>query len=261
MTDHYETLGVAKNATPEDIKKAYRRLAGIHHPDKGGDTAMFQKVQQAYETLSDQKKRQEYDNPNPFGSFNEPHGFHFNFNGFNINDIFGAAFGHGFRQPQMPSYRTTVLVTLEQAYSGSEQTLQFNADGQRQAVKIQIPKGVNDGQTLKYENLIKNAILLVEFRIQPHPMFERDGANLYSIHEIDVLDLIIGTEIKFTSISGKVLSVVVPPKTQPGAKLRIQNEGMPINNGFGDQYILLKPFISDKIDKRIIDSILQSKSV
>jgi DnaJ-class molecular chaperone len=260
MTDYYQTLGVAKNATPQDIKKAYRRLAGIHHPDKGGDTSKFQEIQTAYETLSDPKKRQEYDNPSSFGPFNDRHGFHFNFNGFNINDLFGAAFSQGFRQPQMPSYRTTVLVTLEQAYSGSEQTLQFNADGQRQVVKIQVPKGVTDGQTLRYENLIKNAILLVEFRIQPHPTFERDGSNLYSIQDIDVLDLIIGTEIRFTAISGKVLTVKVPPKTQPGAKLRIQNEGMPVNNGFGDQYILLKPFIPDKIDNRIIDSILQSRA-
>lgn len=56
MSDHYQTLGVAKNATPEDIKKAYRRLAAIHHPDKGGDTAEFQKVQAAYETLSDPQR-------------------------------------------------------------------------------------------------------------------------------------------------------------------------------------------------------------
>ena len=65
--EHYQTLGVDRNASPDDIKKAYRRLAGQHHPDKGGDTATFQKIQQAYETLSDPQKKQEYDNPNPFG--------------------------------------------------------------------------------------------------------------------------------------------------------------------------------------------------
>ena len=87
MTDHYQILGIAKNATPDEIKKAYRRLASIHHPDKGGDTAEFQKIQVAYDILSDPQKRQQYDNPmpqgNPFGS--HPGGFHFNMNGFNMD--------------------------------------------------------------------------------------------------------------------------------------------------------------------------------
>lgn len=260
MSDHYQTLGVARNATPEEIKKAYRKLAAKHHPDKGGDTAMFQKVQKAYEALSDPKQKQEYDNPNPFGSQGGQHGFSFNFGGFNINDIFGTAFGQGFQQPnRSPSYRTTVVITLEQAYTGGDHTLQFNADGQRQVVKIQIPKGIQDGQALKYDNLIKNALLVVEFRIQPHPKFERDGNNLYSIHDISVLDLIVGTEFNFTTISGKTLSVKVPPKTQPGHKLRLQGEGMPNNHMFGDQYILIKPFIPDTIDSQITNSILQSR--
>lgn len=266
MSDHYQTLGVARNATPDDIKKAYRRLAGIHHPDKGGNTAEFQKIQQAYETLSDPEKKQQYDNPNPFGGQGGPGfsgfpgGFQFHMNGFDINDIFGQMFGQrpGHR-PQMPSYKTVVVVSLEQAYSGGEHTLQFNVDGNQQVVKVEIPKGVTDGQTLRYDNLIKNAILLVEFRTQPHSKFDRDGANLYTIVDINVLDLIVGTTLEFTSISGKQLKVTVPPKTQPGQKLRLPGEGMPIRNGYGDQYILLKPFIPDIIDKQITDSILQSK--
>ena len=80
--DHYQTLGVAKNATPDDIKKSYRKLASTHHPDKGGDTATFQKIEEAYRILSDPTQRQQYDNPmpqgNPFGGFQ---GGGFNFNG------------------------------------------------------------------------------------------------------------------------------------------------------------------------------------
>lgn len=265
MSDHYQTLGVARNATPDDIKKAYRRLAGIHHPDKGGDTAMFQKIQSAYETLSDPQKKQQYDNPNPFGGSHQgfngfPGGFQFHMNGFDMGDIFGQMFGQRPNQrPHMPSYKTVVVVSLEQAYTGGEHTLQFNIDGVQQTIKIEIPKGVHDGQTLRYDNLIKNAILLVEFRTQPNAKFDRDGSNLYTIVDISVLDLIVGTTLDFTTISGKSLKVKVPPKTQPGHKLRLQGEGMPVNNSFGDQYILLKPFIPDIIDKRITDSILQSK--
>jgi DnaJ-class molecular chaperone len=267
MSDYYQTLGVAKNATPDDIKKAYRRMAGIHHPDKGGDTAQFQKIQEAYETLSNPEKKQQYDNPNPFGGggpqFHNmggfPGGFQFNMNGFDMHDIFGQMFGHH-QRPQMPSYRTTVHVHLDQAYTGGEQILQFHTVQGQQMIKINIPKGVQDGSTIRYDNLIRDGILLVEFRIHPHPRFERDGHNLYSVHDISVLDLIVGSKFKFNTISGKSLEVTVPPKTQPGSKLRLSKEGMPINNDYGDQFILLKPFIPDMIDSAITDSILQSKN-
>jgi len=268
--DYYDTLGIAKNATQDDIKRAYRRMAGIHHPDKGGDTAQFQKIQQAYETLSDPQKKQQYDNPNPFGSngpnFNNmggfPGGFQFNMNGFNINDIFngmftGSPFGN---RPHMPSYRTIVHLTLEQVYNGGEQVLQFGINGMNQIIKIQIPRGVEDGQTMRYDNLVKDAILLVEFRVMPNAKFERDGPHLYSVQDINIFDLIVGGEFKFTTVSGKTLEVKVPPKTQPGHKLRLSREGLPVNGEFGDQFILLKPYIPDRIDTAITDSILRSKN-
>jgi DnaJ-class molecular chaperone len=265
MTDHYATLGVAKNATPEDIKKAYRRLAAIHHPDKGGDTAAFQKVQAAYETLSDPEKKQQFDNPNPFGGGGFPGGgFSFHTQGFDINDIFGQMFGgnphHGFR-PQPPSYRTTVWVSLEQVYNGAEQMLQFQANGSIEVIKIQVPKGIENGATVRFDNLIKNSILLVDFRVHPHEKFERRGADLYTIYEIDVFDLITGTDFEFTTISGKNLSVTVKPGTQPGSTLRLAGNGLPVHNSpmFGDQMIVLKPFIPDIIDSRITDSILLSR--
>ena len=265
MSDHYQTLGVARNASPDDIKKAYRRLAGIHHPDKGGDTAQFQQIQQAYETLSDPQKKQQYDNPNPFGGmqggFHQgfPGGFEFHMNGFDMGDIFGHVFGgqRGFRQ--QPSYRTTVWITLEQAYNGGEQVMQMQGPTGTQTIKVQIPRGVENGSNLRYENIIPNSILLVEFRIHPHGKYERDGVHLYSTQEIDILDLIIGTTFKFTTLSGKDLDVKVPEKTQPGSKLRLAGEGMPVHNGYGDQIILLKPVISDIIDTRIIDAIKQFK--
>lgn len=271
--DHYKTLGVAKNATPDDIKKAYRRLAAIHHPDKGGDTAEFQKVQLAYEILSDPEKKQQYDNPNPFGQgmpgggFNMhgfPGGFSFHMNGMNINDLFGTMFGDGFAKgpqfrPQQPSYRTIVNVTLEQVYEGTEQVLQLNDHTGPKVIKIQVPRGVENGATVRYDNLIKDSILLVEFRVQPHPNFEREGPHLFSIHEINILDLIVGSSFKFKTISGKLVDVTVPPKSQPGSKLRLPKSGLPINGDFGDQYILLKPFIPDRIDERILSAIRDHK--
>ena len=267
--DHYATLGVAKNATQDDIKKAYRRMAAIHHPDKGGDTAEFQKIQSAYETLSDTEKKQQYDNPNPYGGMHGAPGgfpggfpgggFQFHTNGFNINDVFGQMFGQGFaHRPPPPSYRTTVWLTMEQVYAGGEQVLQFQDHTGPKVVKVQIPRGIDHGGAVRYDNLIQDSILIVEFRVQPNARFERDGPNLYSTHEISVFDLVVGTKFNFTTISGRVLEVTVPAKSQPGSKLRLPKEGLPINNDYGDQYLLLKPFIPDIIDTRITDSILQS---
>jgi len=267
--DHYNTLGVAKNSTPDEIKKAYRRMAAIHHPDKGGDTAEFQKIQQAYETLSDPQKKQEYDNPNqgfpgagfPGGGFS----FHHN-GGVDINDIIGQMFGGGgfgrqnpFQQFQQ-TYKTTIWVSLEQVYSGGEQMLQMQGPNGVQVIKIDIPKGVENGAQLRYDNLIPNGILMVEFRVHVHQKYERQGVHLQCTQRISVLDLIIGTSFSFTTISGKTFEVDVKPGTQPDSTLRIAGQGLPTQNGYGDQLILIKPYIPDKIDKRITDSILQHKT-
>lgn len=268
--DYYNTLGVNKNASPDEIKKAYRKLAGKHHPDKGGDTATFQKIQEAYETLSDPQKKQQHDNPNPFGGMNfghpgggSPFGFQFQQQSVDINDVFGQMFGGSPfgqpRQPQKPQYRTTIAVTLEQAYNGDEQTLQFNDLGNMSTVKIQIPKGVNDGTTLKYDNLIKDALLFIDFRVLPHQRFQRNGHDLIAERAISMLDLIVGTSFKFTTISGKSLDVVVKSQTSPNSTLRITGEGMSKQYGYGDQLIVLKPYMPDIIDKTIIDAIKASK--
>jgi curved DNA-binding protein len=263
MTDHYKTLGVARDATPDEIKQAYRRMAAKHHPDKGGDTATFQQVQAAYETLSDPQKKQEFDNPHHHsGGF--PGGFGFHSQGFDINDIIGQMFGGGggpFHNPFQQNYRTTIWVSLEQAYSGTEQMLQMQGPNGVQVVKIQIPKGVENGQTMRFDNIIPGAILLIDFRVHPHQRYVRAGQDLQASQRISVLDLIAGTSFEFTTISGKTFTVEVKPGTQPDSTLRIAGQGMPIQDSgqFGDQLILIKPFIPDRIDTRIIDSIKQHK--
>ncbi len=267
MTDHYQTLGVERNASPDEIKKAYRKLAAVHHPDKGGDTAMFQKVQAAYDTLSNPEKKAQYDNPHQhhFGG-NSPFGFEFHTNGFNVNDLFGSVFGQGghpffgqgFQNNRQPTYRTTVWLSLEQVCTGGEQVLQLQTPNSGlQTVKINIPLGVENGEQYKYTDLIKDATLMVDFRVHPHPKFERHRFDLLTKLEVSVLDLIVGTSVKFTTIYGKELEVTVPAKSKPGTMLRISGSGVPYNGHHGDQMLLIIPVMPDTIDDRIVQSILQ----
>jgi DnaJ-class molecular chaperone len=260
--DHYQTLGVAKNATPDDIKKSYRKLASKHHPDKGGDTATFQKIEEAYRILSDPQQRQQYDNPMPQG-FNQ--GFSFNGGPDIFQDFMSQMFRQQHQRPHRqpaPTFRTTVHVTLEQAYKGEEQVIRLQTSTNTHAANIQTPKGVQNGDQVKLDNIIQDASLIVEFRVTPHLKYDRNGNDLLSNHPISVLDLITGSSFEFTTISGKTFEVTVKPKTQPFMQLKIAGQGMPISgtNSFGDQIILLKPFIPDIIDESIMNSILQSKN-
>lgn len=261
--DHYQTLGVAKNASPDEIKKAYRKLASQHHPDKGGDTQRFQEIQAAYDTLIDPEKRNQYDNPQP--QMPQGGGFNFHFNGFDIhNNLFEQMFRQAFNQPQnrQQVYRTQVFINLDQVYHGGEQQLRLQTNDNVYMSNIQIPKGILDGKQVRYDNLIPNSSLIVEFRIHPHLKFDRRGADLICNQPVSVLELITGTTFQFTTISNKVVEVTIPPKTQPHMHLKLGGEGLPImnTNNYGDQIILLKPFIPDTIDERVIQAINQTKS-
>ena len=263
--DHYATLGVAKTATPDEIKKAYRRLASQHHPDKGGDTAMFQKVEEAYRTLSDPDKKSQYDNPNQGFNFGGPNMFSGDMDPRDLfSHIFGQRAGNPFanQRSNRQVFRTTVTVSLEDAYNGSNQVLKIQTPTGQKFINIEVPKGLTEQSQIKYDNIIDNGTLLVEFRILPNLKFERRNNDLYCNQKISVLDLIVGTTINFTTISGKEFEVRVPPKTQPFMQLKITGQGMPIQGTdvYGDQILLLKPYIPDTIDDEITQSILRSKS-
>ena len=262
--DHYSTLGVGKNATPDDIKKAYRKLASKHHPDKGGDTATFQKIQTAYDTLIDPNKRQQYENPMPQGFPQQggmPPGF---------EHIFGQMFGGGNpfdpfaqhrQQPQQQVFRTTINISLEQAYYGGEQILKLQTPTNVHAITIQIPKGIQNGNQMRIDKVMDGASLVVDFKVENHLKYDRQGNDLICNHPISVLDLIIGTSFEFVTLSGKTLEVTVKPKTQPYIQLKLAGQGMPIHNTtrYGDQIILLKSFMPDIIDEQVINSINQQK--
>jgi len=235
--DAYTTLGVGRNATDEDIKRAYRKLAATHHPDKGGDTAKFQEVQQAYETLSDPQKRQQHDNPQ------QPNNFHFHtgnmggfedmFNAFGFGDMFGQ------RNHARPQRNVTLnlhtSVSLEEAFDGKElvATVQLPS-GREQIINVKIPPGVMDGTTLRLREIgddripgIPRGDIHLTVMVQPSSLFERQGDDLIKNIDISALDAILGIEQVITTIDYKSLNVTIPAGTQPNTTLALQGQGMP----------------------------------
>ena len=257
MTDYYAALGVPKTATADEIKRAFRKLASQHHPDKGGDTQKFQSIQQAYATLGDEQKRAEYDNPRPqFGGFP---GFHGTPGGVNINEIFGQMFGQGFAQqhPRRSHVRMTLWISLLDVATGGKRTVSLGTQAGVSAVEIEIPLGINDGDNVQYEGLGPGGSdLVVQFKISPDRTWTRDGLNLTQEVRLDIWNLILGGELTIDTLTGKTLSTQVPARTQPGTVLRLRAQGLKDRAGQkGDIMIRVQAQIPEHIAPEIIDAI------
>lgn len=257
--NYYETLGINKQASQDEVKAAYRRMASKHHPDKGGDTATFQQVEEAYRTLGDEQKRSEYDQP-------QAQFHHHSFNqSFNFGDIFGqhSPFADIFKQHQQQhhqrrtSYRTRVQITLDQAARGDEVPIQINTaqSPNNGLFKINIPQGIDTGQAVRYENLIPNAELIVEFFVLPHTNFRRDGLDIISTHKINALELMVGTSIDVLTIWGSSLQVSIPAGTTTTSKLRLHHKGLVHNGQQGHHYVLIETQIPDTISLQLKQAI------
>ena len=259
MKNHYQTLGVDRNANADEIKRAYRKLAGQHHPDKGGDTKTFQEIQTAYDVLGNPQKRAEYDNPHA-GGIHFGGGFGgqpFNFD--TIFDIFGTRFQHaGFQQRQQA--RMSLWITLADVASGGRRTISVGTHQGTQTVEIEIPLGINDGDTVQYPGVGPGGVdLIIQYRIHVSPGWERQDLNLISEQPISIWDCILGAEIPVRDILGNQLSLAVPPRTQPGTVMRLRGRGLKNRNGgAGDLLVKLQATIPDQIDPEIID-LLQNK--
>jgi len=257
MTDYYAALGVPRTATADDIKRAFRRLASQHHPDKGGDTQKFQAIQEAYATLSDEQKRAEYDNPRPQFS-----GFQGHPGGLNINDIFGQMFGQGFGQqqhqhPRRSHVRMTLWISLLDVATGGKRTVSLGTQAGVSAVEIEIPLGINDGDNVQYEGIGPGSSdLVVQFKITPDRKWQRDGLNLAQEVRIDIWELILGGDLTIDTLTGKTLSTRVPARTQPGTVLRLKSQGLRDRAGqTGYIMIRVQAQIPENIASEIIDAI------
>jgi DnaJ-class molecular chaperone len=256
MTDYYAALGVPKTATADEIKRAFRKLASQHHPDKGGDTQKFQAIQQAYATLGDDQKRVEYDNPRPqFSEFQGHPG------SVNINDIFGQMFGQQFAQqhqrPRRSHVRMTLWITLLDVATGGRRTVSLGTQSSVSAVEIEIPLGINDGDNVQYEGIGPGGSdLVVNYRISPDRTWIRNGLDLTMEVRLSIWHLILGGELNIDTLNNKTLNARVPEHTQPGTSLRLRAQGLQDRNGnTGDIFVKLQAQIPDNIAPEILDAI------
>ena len=238
---HYATLGVGETADATEIKRAYRKLASQHHPDKGGDTAKFQEIEAAYRVLGDPAQREQYDNErrNPGG------GFRFTVNGHDMHGMppgmedlmrqFGFGFPGMHQQPRRnKDLRVDIPVTLSSTLEDQKKTVSVQTtNGQRENVEITIPRGAQSGTQIKYPGLGDNFFatlprgdLYVQVFMQPHAPFEIHGLDVVTTVHVNCLTAIAGGEVTVEGIDGSKFVLALPPGTQPNTVLRIRDQGV-----------------------------------
>lgn len=271
--DFYETLGIPKNATDTQVKAAYRKMALKWHPDKNKApeaSEKFKTINQAYETLSDPKKKQMYDqyghdaytrqgatsqgNPNagyqngPFNYTYSSSGGNpfegFDFGGGNVDpyDIFESFFGfqggssRGSRRARRQIYQ--IQIGFMEAIKGV--TKEVGIDGKNRTIKI--PAGVDNGNRIRFEDFD------LQISVRPDKNFKREGQDIIIEQYISFSKAILGGEIDVPTTDGS-LRVKVKPGTQPNTMLRLKGKGVPTPNSskVGDQYIVFKIKIPEKL--------------
>ncbi len=257
--DYYNVLGVERNATQDEIKKAYRKLAVKYHPDKNAGNKeaeeRFKEISEAYQVLGNADSRKKYDELGANWKQYENTGFggaytNTGFNASGFSDFFDMFFG-GFhtgsgRRSTRPmkgnDINATITLTLLEAYQGSQRILNLDNN----SIKINIKPGVRDGQVLRLKgkgnlgrNGGENGDLLLKVVLMNDPLYQRDGDDLVRNVNIDVYTAILGGKITITTLKGDV-SVPIKPQTQNNSTLRLKGLGMPHYGKEGSGALLLK---------------------
>ena len=274
--DYYKVLGVERDASQEEIKKAYRKLAKKYHPDINRENPQaqerFQEINEANEVLGDAEKRRRYDEYGEHWKHSEEfeaqqrnaHGFgggaqEFGFGGFGgfgdfgrsagnqsgFSDFFEQLFGGAYRRQQpADDLQATLQLTLAEAATTHKRILEINGE----KIAITIPAGIADGQKIRVKGRggkssdgTRRGDLYITFSIEPDSRFTREGDDLYTTVVCDLYTLLLGGEAVVPTIAGSV-KAKVKAGTQPGTKLRLRGKGMPHyrREGAGDLIVEIK---------------------
>ena len=249
MKNYYNILGVPENASNDQIKKAFKDIAKKEHPDRGGDEAKFKEANEAYDTLKDTKKRQEYDAIRKYGQPGTGGNFSFRSGDFFNEDIFEDFFS-GFGPFANVKTRTTrnrprgnksvnvrMAVSLKEAMNHVEKTISYRLpSGKEEFATVKIPAGVQNGVTFKYKGMGDDSIanmprgdLLVQMTVLDCDGFTRDGNDLHTTKTISCFDAIRGCEVAIKELNDNILKVKVPAGTQPNTVLSLKGKGMPVH--------------------------------
>ena len=260
----YDILGVSKNASDKEIKSAFRKLAVKYHPDAGGDEEKFKEISEAYETLSDPKKRKEYDQMLMFGGMPGAGGAYAGGYGnaaggasgwgdifdsiFSGNGAWGSDWGAGFGGPAGATAggRTrsrkggdlslTVDVTAEDAFRGvtHKVTYRIPSTGEQQTITVSVPAGAVDGGKLRYKRRGEYGVnggergdLVVTTHVEEHPLFKRKGADVTMELPISMYEAALGCQVDVPTPGGKTVRLKVPAGTQDGKTFRFKEMGAP----------------------------------
>ena len=278
LADYYKTLGVSKSADASEIKKAYRKLALLHHPDRNKDDkaaeAKFKQITEAYAVLSDDEKKKQYDaygdsqfhkqysqedifRSTDFGSAFQD----FDMGG--MESIFGRIFSGGMggggpqagrgggprRQVKGQDVEFQLQIGFAEAFAGGERQVAFQLqDGTKRDLKVRIPKGVKDGSRLRVAGMGAPSPyggpagdLSVILEVAPHPYFIRDGDDLITTVPLKISEALLGVSREVETMDG-IKKIKIPAGVKPGTKVRLKHLGFPLlgKEVRGDFYVVVE---------------------
>jgi len=270
--DLYLILGVKKSDDAAAVKKQYRKLARELHPDKTkGDKKLeekFKSVSEAYEVLSDDKKRAEYDEmreafkggriPQGGGNFGgggfQGADFSDLFGGGGSQDIFGTIFGAGHGPKRGQDLAAATTISFRDSIFGTELDLKLAPQGGKaNSVTTRIPGGINDGAKIKLKGRggkgpAGPGDLFVTVNVVKHPVFSRNELNLLMTLPVTFTEAALGADIKVPTIDGDEVTVRIAPGTPSGRTLRIKSRGVKTARGTGDLLITVEVQVPQRVD-------------